>query len=330
MDMNKTIKNTIATIALPAGMFLFMLILTRINGIRYYGSFDMWRIILNNLGLSITVSLGIATQLRNGRMDFSGGITMYLSGFAGVLVAQTFGNDPLIMLAVSVLCGLIISMVTASVYTIARLPIIICSVALTLFYESLTKIIGGGKGVDIMGIGSLNIFGRMPVVFIVLAVAIAIYHFVISYTVSARQSILLKNGQQIAVNIGINEEKNVYMSYIFSGILFGLAGVVFASQNKIVTQSNLSTASIMFSYIVPVYIGFFLGKYSREVIGIIAGAFTIQFMNYGLSALGYGSGGWSTILFGVFMMSFWVFTTKINAIKNMLSFGNSSRKKATN
>ena len=29
-------------------------------------------------------------------------------------------------------------------------------------------------------------------------------------------------------------------------------------------------------------------------------------MNYGLNAVGYGSGGWDNIVFGIFMMSFWV------------------------
>jgi ribose/xylose/arabinose/galactoside ABC-type transport system permease subunit len=330
MDMKKVMKNTVITIALPLGMFLLMVTLTRIKGVTYYGSLDMWRIILNKLGLSITVALGIAMQLRFGRMDFSGGITMFLSGFAGVLVAQNFGNNPLVMLAVSIFCGLILSMITATVYTVARLPIIICTVALTLLYEAMTMIIGGGKGANIMGNGSLNIFGRMPVALIVLAAAIAIYHFVTTYTTAARQSALLKNGQQIAVNIGINEKRNIYTAYVFSGILFGLAGVVYASQNMIETQSNLSTSSILFSYIVPVYIGFFLGKFSVEVIGIIAGSITIQFMNYGLNALGLGSAGWDSITFGIFMMSFWVITTKIDSIKKLFSFAKSTRNKAIN
>jgi len=328
--MKKIIKNTIFTIILPLGMFLLMMILTRSKGVTYYGSSDMWMIIFNKLALSISVALGIAMQLRYGRMDFSGGITMYLSGFAGVLVAQKFGNNPLIMLAVSVLCGFTLSMITASVYTIARLPIIICTVALTLLYESMTMIIGGGKGANIMGNGSLNIFGRMPVALIILAAAIALYHFVVTYTTPARQSKLLSNGQQIAVNIGINEKRNVYMAYVFSGILFGLAGVVFASQNMIETQSNLSTSSILFSYIVPVYIGFFLGKFSVEVIGIIAGSITIQLMNYGLNALGLGAAGWDNITFGIFMMSFWAFTAKIDSIKKLFTRGNNAGKKALN
>jgi len=330
MDIKKIIKNTIITLALPVGMFSVMMILTRIKGITFYGSFDMWRIIFNNLGLSVTMALAIGMQLRFKRMDFSGGITMYLAGFTGVLVAQMFGNNPIVMLIVSILCGLLLTMITASVYTFMRLPIIVCTVSLTLLYESMTMIIGGGNGANILGNASLNIFGRMPVVIIVLVVAVLLYHFVITYTTASKQSKLLGNGQQVAVNIGINEKKNVYFTYIFSGILFGLAGVVFVSQNVIETQSNLSTASILFSYVVPVYIGFFLGKFSIEVIGIIAGSITIQLMNYGLNSLGYGSGGWDNIMFGVFMMSFWVITVKGESIKKSFVARNKNSKRVIN
>lgn len=317
--MKKVINNTIITLALPVGMFLLMMILTRINGITFYGNSQMWRTILNNLSLSIPVALGIGMQLRCGRMDFSGGITMILSGFIGVLVAQRFDNNPLIMIAVSIACGLTLSMITASVYTIAKLPIIICTVALTPFYESITMIVGGGQGVNIIGNASLNIFGRMPVAIIILITAVCIYHFVTTYTVMAKQSKLLKNGQSIAVSIGIKEKRNVYIAYIFSGIIFGLAGVVYAAQNAIETQSNLSTASVLFSYIVPVFIGFFLGNYSIEVIGIFMGSITIQFMNYGLNTMGYGQGGWDNILFGIFMMSFWIITVKIDSFKKLFT-----------
>jgi ribose/xylose/arabinose/galactoside ABC-type transport system permease subunit len=320
MNMKIIINKTIITIALPVGMFLLMMILTRMQGIAYFGSGDMWRTIFNNLSLTVIVALGIAMQLRFGRMDFTGGITMILSGVIGVLVAQQFGENPIVMLLVSILCGLVISMLTAAVYTIARLPIIICTVALTLLYESITLIIGGGNGVSIIANTSLNVFGRMPINLVILFIAIIFYHFVITYTTAARKGMLLNNGQQVAVHIGINEKINVYMTYVFSGILFGIAGVVYSSQNIVMTQSNLSTAGILFSYIVPVFIGLFLGKYSLEIIGIFIGSLTIQFMNYGLNALGYGSGGWNNILFGLFMMAFWVMTVKGDSIKKLLSF----------
>lgn len=81
----------------------------------------------------------------------------------------------------------------------------------------------------------------------------------------------------------------------------------------------------MFSYIASVYIGMFLGKLTLEIVGLTIGALTIQLMNYGLGAMGYDSGGWNNIFFGIFMMTFWIITSKAGQIEIFLS--NLSKKK---
>ena len=43
---------------------------------------------------------------------------------------------------------------------------------------------------------------------------------------AGRQATLLANNQQSAVNIGIKENRNVIISYVFSGLIFGLATVI--------------------------------------------------------------------------------------------------------
>ncbi len=314
MNIKKIAKNTCLTIALPAGMFLVMLCITRACGVTYYGSPDMWRTILNNLVYTIPMACGIAMQLSNGRMDFSGGSTMILAAILGTSIAGScFHHSPVMMLLLCVVFAVGISMVTAGVYIVTRLPIIICTVSMALIYEALTLIVCGGKGVDIISRSDMCIFGRMPAGLFILVFSMLLYDIVINRTVLGHRGQLLRRGQSMAVNIGIDEKKNVMLVYIFAGVFFGLGAVVYASQNKVGTQSDLSTASILFKNIASVYIGRFIGKASTEVIGIAMGALAVQLMNYGLNAIGFGSGGWDNIMFGVFMMSFWVAITAIEA-----------------
>lgn len=307
MNLKRIGKNTLLTVALPMGMFILMLIITRLNGVQYYGSSDMWRTILNKLIYTIPMSCGIAMQLSNGRMDFSGGATMVLSAIFGTYIASTyFSYNPYIMLVFCVVFGVLISLTTALVYLFTKLPIIICTIGMALIYEALTLLVCGGQGVDIISRSDMSIFGRLPHGLFILLGAMLLYYFVVNKTIAGRRGKLLRHGQSMAVNIGVNEKRNALYIFMFSGILFGLGAVVYASQNKVVTQSNLSTASILFSNIASVYIGRFIGKASTEVVGIFMGALSVQLMNYGLNAIGYGSGGWDNIMFGVFMMSFWV------------------------
>lgn len=316
MQIKKILKKALITIALPAGMFLLMLIVTRACGKDYYGSVGMWRTILTKMIYTIPMSCGIAMQLTNGRMDFSGGSTMILSAIIGTTISSDyFGHNPIAMLIFCVIFGVIISEVTAAVYVTTHLPIIICTIGMALIYEAMTLLVCGGNGVDIISNSSMNVFGRLPLGLIILISSILIYYIVINKTTLGRRGQLLRRGQSIAVNIGIKEKKNVMLLFIFSGILFGLGAAVYASQNKVATQSNLSTASILFQNIAAVYIGRFIGKASTEVIGIVMGALAVQLMNYGLDAIGYGSGGWDNIMFGIFMMSFWVIIAMLEAKK---------------
>ena len=80
-------------------------------------------------------------------------------------------------------------------------------------------------------------------------------------------------------------------------------------------QSSLSTAGIMFSYIVPVYIGMFIGLASNDVIGISIAAIGMAIFNYGLNCMNLGGGGWQQIIMGVFMMTFYTFSAQLDNIK---------------
>lgn len=325
MSKKIVIRNILITVSLPILMFLVMFAVTRSNGIAYYGQAGMWKTIFRNLGMAVTMGCGLAMQLRHGRFDFSGGATMVLAGILGVYYTEQFNGGPAMMLALCVAFSVIISLITATVYVTSRLPIIICTIMLALVYEALTLVLAGGNGVNIMANVNLNVFGREPNTIYLMLFAMIFYQVILSLTPFGYKAKLLRNGQHVSVNIGINEKKNVITSYIFSGILFGLAAAIFVSQNRVEVLSNLSSTGILFSYIASVYIGMFLGKLTLEIIGLIVGALTIQLMNYGLSALGYDSGGWNNIFFGIFMMTFWVITSKSGQIESF--FANLSKKK---
>ena len=78
MKAQRVVKGALITLALPAGMFCLMMIITRLCGVTYYGGSGMWRTIFTKLMYTMPMAYGISMQLRNGRMDFSGGATMVL------------------------------------------------------------------------------------------------------------------------------------------------------------------------------------------------------------------------------------------------------------
>ena len=217
---------------------------------------------------------------------------------------------------VAILCGIVLCAFTAAVYMLGRLPIVIATIGVTLLYESLTYLIFGGGGISTFYQNpTLSIFGHLPGVLLPTALAMGIFLFYTNYTVTGRKGKILANNQAAGVNIGIWEEANVSQTAMFTGAIVGLAATIYVSQNQVLPQASLSTAGIMFSYIVPVYMGMFIGLASNDVIGISIAAIGMAIFNYGLNCMNLGGGGWQQIIMGVFVMCFYTFSAQLNNIR---------------
>ncbi len=320
--MNLT-KRIFLTLLFPVLMFLAMWAITAanpacyVNGKFIFLGFDLVRFVVLNACQSICVALAIWMQLKNGRFDFSNGAAMILTAIiAGNIGLRT--GSPWITLLVAVVTGIILCAFTAAVYMLGRLPIVIATIGVTLLYESLTYLIFGGGGIsNFYQNDTLSIFGHMPGIFLPTALAMGIFLFYSNYTVTGRKGKILANNQAAGVNIGIWEEANVSQTAMFCGAIVGLAATIYVSQNNVLPQSGLSTSGIMFSYIVPVYMGMFIGLASNDVIGISIAAIGMAIFNYGLNCMNLGGGGWQQIIMGVFVMCFYTLSAQLNNIKKV-------------
>ena len=56
--------------------------------------------------------------------------------------------------------------------------------------------------------------------------------------------------------------------------------------------------------------GTFIGLASNDIIGILIAAIGMEIMNYGLNCMNLGSGGWQQIIFGIFVLGFYTFSSQ--------------------
>ena len=317
----KLSKRIFLTLLFPVLMFLVMWAITAnnpacyVNGQYIFLGYDLVRFVIMSSCQSICVALAIWMQLKNGRFDFSNGAAMILTAIIAGNVGLATGS-PWLMMLVAILCGIFLCALTAAIYMVGRLPIIIATIGVTLLYESLTYLVFGGSGVSaVYQNDALSIFGHLPGILLPTALAMGIFLFYTNFTVTGRKGKILANNQAAGVNIGIWEEANVSQTGMFTGAIVGLAATIYVSQNQVFPQSSLSTAGIMFSYIVPVYMGMFIGLASNDVIGIMIAAISMAIFNYGLNCMNLGGGGWQQIIMGVFVMCFYTFSAQLENIK---------------
>lgn len=299
------LKRIGGTLMLPALMYLAMMWLCYANGKTYFGTVRMWRTLIVDIAVSISCAMGIGLQFKSGRFDFSGGAIMLLSAIIAGNLAIQAGNDILLMGVLCVICCLAFSLIVALFYVIARVPIIITTIGFALLYESLTCLIFGGTGINIISNMTLRRFSTYPSAIIPMLAAIALYAGYSYLTTSGRQAVLLANNQQSAINIGVDEKRNVIVSYVYSGLIFGMATIVWiAKARHDASYTSMSTVGELFSNILPVFIGLMVARFCGDTLGIIVGSVTLCLLSYALSAVFANVLGSaiSSITMGVFIL----------------------------
>ena len=295
-----------------------MLIITLANGIDYYVSGMMVRQVVTDASLTTIIALAIYLQFKNGRFDFSGGATMILSAIIAGNVTLLLGGDSVVFMVLSVVCGVVLSILTASVYIASKVPVIICTIGMTLLYESLTYVLFDAEGLSVISRVEMVLFGRVPYIFIPLLIVLALFIFFTYFTAEGRRAKLLSGNQKVAVSIGIRENKNVLITYIVCGVILGF-GAWSMARSRSSIRSPISRHPAFFS------------RTSSRCSSACSSArrastrwaswsrrLGMELLNYGLDCLGVGAGGYQQIIFGMFMLAFYAFSAQSGNIKKFL------------
>lgn len=306
MKRKSPVSRIIGTLALPVAMYLIMMILCYSNGKMYFGTWNMWKTLIVDIALSVTCAMGIGLQFKCGRFDFSGGSIMLLTSIIAGNIALNMDSNVPMMIVLCIVGCLVMSVLVAVFYVYGRIPIVITTIGFAMLYESVTCLIYGGRGINIVSNMSLRIFSAYPWVVVPMVIAIAIYAFYSYCTVAGKQARLIANNQQAAVNIGVKEKKNVIISYVFSGLIFGCATIIYIANGlHRAASTSMATVGELFSNILPVFIGLIVGTFCGDTIGTIVGSLTLCLMSYGLKAVYSDELGAAicTICMGVFVLA---------------------------
>ena len=301
-------KKVAAVVVLPLLIYLIMLIITAANGkASGFNIFtgNTFSNIISNTAYMALVALGIGFQLKYGRFDFSGGAIIVVTAIVGAKFAVGTGANLFVTAIICVLMGITLSLLNSLIYVSFRVPISVISLACAYLFESFSGLIIGNDAVPQLAFNeSYNVIGKFPLILLPLFLGIALYVVYGHFTVAGKQSKLLRENQKAAVNIGINEKKNTFIAYAVSGAIFGLAGLLYATQNTLgKVTTPLETAGTLFSNIVPSLVGLFLARYIDDSLGTFIGALTITILYYGLDVMSVGS-GLKTVWYSLFLAIF--------------------------
>ena len=141
-------------------------------------------------------------------------------------------------------------------------------------------------GIVVFFFWKLANYNGIPVVLVLMAILVGIYHFITTNTVAGRQVYAMGGNAKAARLSGINTKKVFFWVYANMGLLAAVAGIVLSARNQSATPK--AGDSFEMDAIASCYIG---GAATSggvgTIIGAVVGVFIMGILNNGMSLAGY-------------------------------------------
>lgn len=274
-----------------AGIIIIILLLSVLVTLRSpaFMTLDNLRDILLTISILVIVALGQTMVIITRGIDLSVGSII---GLTAMIVSYFVVNFPETHPAVAVVMGMAIGMVLGGingvVISYAGVPPIIATLGSLSIYRGLVFWYSEGNWVNAfempqpfrdlakgtpLGVPNLIIFA--------VVVAIAIYLF-LNYTRMGRNIYAVGSNPDAAKFAGIPTQRVIFTVYLLSGVLCGLAGVLWASRFE-AAQTNTALGFELQTVAAPVVGGVNIFGGSGSVVSVLLGAFLLGIINNALT-----------------------------------------------
>ena len=324
---NNILKRIIGTLAIPGIALVIALLICSNQGVILFETQGNWILFLRATASVMLTTFALSLNLNSGRFDFSIGSISLVSSVISATICINAGLPTPVMLLISIVAGGVLGLFSGLVYVLIKLPPIIVSLGVALFYEGLAFAITNGYGVSFVANQELTSFTNSPWNYIgVIIVALIVFVFILDHTKFGYEYKALVSGQKVAVNTGINEVRNAVGCYAISGALMGVVGFLSATNSGTVQMAlNFGSIGVMFTAFLPMFIGGFIGRFCNEKIGYLLGAVTTALMSLTYARLLVDSSV-QQIITAVVLVVFLIYLNNENKVIELVMIKNKLKK----
>ena len=277
---NSILKKIIGTLCIPVVTLLVMILLCQRTGVVFFESEGNWILFFRATATVMLTTFALSLNLNSGRFDFSIGAISLLSSVISASICSSHGLSTPYMLVISIVSGALLGLISGAIYVIVKLPPIIVSLGVTLFYEGMAFALTDGYGVSFVANKELTSFPGVLNYVLVIVIGLVLFIAIFDYTQFGYEYKSLLSGQKVSVNTGIHEVSNAVICYTIAGGFMGVVGFISASNTGNIQMSlNFGSIGVMFTAFLPMFIGGFIGRFCNEKIGYLLGAVTTAFIS---------------------------------------------------
>lgn len=276
-----------------AGISLFILILVTTVTLRApsFLSIDNFEDILLNISILTIVALAQTMVILTHGIDLS---VSSMIGLIGMMVAFVVKQNPEMPVIFSVVFGMAIGTVLGTfnglIITFGRVPPIIATLGTLSIYRGLVFFYSQGTWINsfelpanFKALSKGTPFGLPNMVIIALLVAVIVYYF-LNYTRTGRDIYAVGSNPDAAQFAGIRKHRITFLVYLISGLLCGLAAVLWVSRFES-AQTNTALGFELQTVAASVVGGVSISGGVGTVTGVLLGALLLGIIQNSLTLI---------------------------------------------
>lgn len=271
-------------------------------------SFTNFRNILMDIAILSMISLAQAMIIITRGIDLSVASMLGLTAMMVSFLVRAFPHTPVSLLVlVGMALGLVLGSVNGLIITVGRVPPIIATLGTLSIYRGLIFLYSNGSWINAFEyptafkeLAKAAPLGLPNLVIFAIVVAVIIYIF-LNYTQPGRDIYALGTNPEAAKISGIRTDQIIFMVYMISGIICGLAGVLWASRYE-AAQTNTALGFELQTVAAAVIGGVSMLGGVGTVPGVLLGALLLGIIQNGLTLSTIISPFWQLAVQGLLIL----------------------------
>lgn len=274
-----------------AGIIIFIILLSALVTLRnpVFLSINNLRDIVLNISILVIVAMAQMMVIITRGIDLSVGSMIGLTAMmVSYVVAALPGMPPILAIPLGMALGAALGTVNGLLIAVGGVPPIIATLGTLSIYRGLIFLYSNGNWINAFqlptGFRELSKgtpLGIPNLILFAIVVAIGVYYF-LRYSRSGRDIYTVGSNPDAARFAGIPIKQTIFRVYLISGLLCGLAGVLWASRFE-AAQTNTAAGFELQTVAASVVGGVNIFGGSGSVLGVILGAFLLGVINNSLT-----------------------------------------------
>lgn len=242
LEMLKTREFALAVFTL--GLFVILSSTTNFGTVAGLQSY------FKDVAYILVASIGMTMLFITGNTDLSMGTTLGLAGYFAAYYAKS-GAPWYAFIPISIVVAVFFSSINGIIVVVFKVPSMVASLALMTVHMGLFTLLPLGGWVEnvprnFTDMGYAYFFGIIPLVFVMAVVLFVISLLFMKYTRLAKKLYAVGGNSHAAVLAGISPEKTVFIAYLISGLLIGVAAILLYTSKQMVQANSAYGMEMIF------------------------------------------------------------------------------------